>query len=173
MLSTLKNWLVSLITSHKDPSAQRQLSFFVSSAMCMQYREPWQKFRNLNFQMWTLQNLKKQTYPKDFVFLFYRMLLCTSYRWLDSLKCWKNKENCYLPLLCFIAISLRLSKVNNPILYSRNTRRHCMGREFCGFVVFIAISSLSLSIFTFSVIVITIFMWQQSRDYQIIISSPK
>ena len=83
--------------------------------------------------------LMAQTYPKDFVFLFYRMLLCTSYRWLGSLKCWENKENCYLPLLCFIAISLRLSKVNNPILYSRNTCRHCMGREFCGFVVFIAI----------------------------------
>ena len=161
MLSTLKNWWVSLITSRKDPSAQRQLSFFVSSAMCMQYREPWQKFRNLNFQMWTLQNLKKkQTYPKDFVFLFYRMLLCTSYRWLDSLKCWKNKENCYLPLLCFIAISLRLSKVNNPILYSRNTCRHCMGREFCGFVVFIAIIifvTVYFHLSHFNVIVITIF----------------
>ena len=144
MLSTMMFWWVSLITSHKDPSAQRQLSFFVSSAMCMQYREPWQKFSFGGILDWGFSTFKfehckikvvfmEQTYPKDFVFLFYRMLLCTSYRWLGSLKCWKNKENCYIPLLCFIAISMRRSKVNNPILFSRNTRRHCMGREFCCF----------------------------------------
>ena len=119
--------------------------------------------------------LMAQTYPKDFVFLFYRMLLCTSYRWLDSLKCWKNKENCYLPLLCFIAISLRLSKVNNPIPFS--TRETPAGIEWvASFVVLLFLLLYHLCHCLFSPFTFQChchYHFQQSRDYQIIISSPK
>ena len=60
----------------------------------------------------------EQTYPKDFVFLFYRMLLCTSYRWLGSLNVnvygsfvgFISVFNCYNhPCHCLFSASMSLS----------------------------------------------------------------